>query len=152
MNQGTKAFWKSKRLEEMTDQEWELLCDGCAQCCRIKYRDESTGELAVTQVACGLLDIPSCQCTNYENRLRLVDSCVKITSNNVRELDWLPVTCAYRLIAEGKDLYDWHPLIAGDRAMMDKYGHSARSHVVSERDVHPDDLEIRAVKWVRNFD
>ena len=149
MESSPRQFWKSKRLDEMSQEEWEQLCDGCAQCCRIKFQNEDTGEVSVTPVACGLLDIPSCRCTNYENRLTLVDSCVKITPSNVLDLDWLPSTCAYRLIAEGRDLFDWHPLVSGGREQMDKQGISAKSQVVSERDVHPEDLEFRAVKWVR---
>lgn len=149
MTRPKSQFWKIKRLDEMSPEEWELLCDGCAQCCRIKFQNEDTGEVSVTPVACGLLDIPTCQCTNYENRLGLVESCVKITPSNVLELSWLPSTCAYRLIAEGSDLYDWHPLVAGNRQEMDRLRISAKSHVVSERDVHPEDLEFRAVKWVR---
>ncbi|MCY3884896.1 MAG: YcgN family cysteine cluster protein [Gammaproteobacteria bacterium] len=149
MKEVAGQFWKTKRLHELNQQEWELLCDGCAQCCRIKYCDENTEEISITPVACGLLDIPSCRCTSYENRLELVDSCVKITPENVGELHWLPTTCAYRLVAEGKDLLDWHPLVSGDRFQMDKQGISAKGHVVSERDVNPEDLEYRAVKWVR---
>lgn len=149
MKEQAGQFWKTKKLQELNQREWELLCDGCAQCCRIKYLNEDTDELSITPVACGLLDIPSCRCTNYENRLDLVDSCVKITPDNVANLHWLPTTCAYRLVAEGKDLFDWHPLIAGNRFQMDKEGISVKGHVVSERDVHPEDLEYRAVKWVR---
>ena len=143
-------FWRTKKLNEMSDEEWELLCDGCAQCCRIKFCDDDSGEISVTPVVCGLLDIPTCRCTHYESRLKLVESCIKVTPDNISDLTWLPETCAYRLVAEERDLYDWHPLIAGDRRKMDELGISVKEQVVSERDVHPEDLEFQAVRWVDN--
>ena len=142
-------FWEHKTLTEMSSVEWEKLCDGCAQCCRLKFHDEDTEELSVTPVVCGLLDIPSCQCTHYPQRHELVESCIRITPDNVGDLDWLPDTCAYRLIDEGKKLHEWHPLIAGDRKQMDALGISVIDQVVSERDVHPEDLEYQLVKWVK---
>lgn len=142
-------FWRTKKLNELTVEEWESLCDGCAQCCRIRFRDEASGDVSETPVACGLLDLASCRCTHYEDRLRLVEDCIQVTPDNIASLTWLPDTCAYRLVAAGRDLYDWHPLIAGDRHRMDKLGISVRGQVLSERDVHPEDLEVQLVKWVK---
>lgn len=142
-------FWRTKKLDAMTDKEWESLCDGCAQCCRIRYRDDVSGAVSETPVVCGLLDTSTCRCTHYEDRLRLVEDCIEITPENIGELTWLPDTCAYRLIAEGRDLYDWHPLVAGNRQEMDKLGISVKGKVLSERDVHPEDLEEQLVKWIK---
>ena len=140
-------FWETKRLDEMSESEWESLCDGCAQCCRLKFQDAHTGEISVTPVVCGLLDIDTCRCTHYEDRHRLVEDCVELTLRNVEQLGWMPETCAYRLIANGKSLFDWHPLISGDLESVHRAGISVKSRVVSERDVDPEDLLSQVVKW-----
>ena len=138
-------YWRTKSLEEMTRAEWEALCDGCARCCLIKLEDEETGEVAYTDIACRLLDIGTCRCTRYRRRLRLVPQCVELTPEEVRKLDWLPSTCAYRLVAEGRDLAWWHPLVSGDPETVHKAGISVRGRVVPER--RGDDPEDRIVTW-----
>src|ERR1700710_2060199 len=105
-------FWKTTPLEQMTLAEWESLCDGCGRCCLHKLRDEDTDELSFTNVACRLLDLNTCQCRNYERRRDQVPDCVSLTPRALREIDWLPPSCAYRLIAEGRDLFWWHPLVS----------------------------------------
>ena len=140
-------FWETKSLDEMTESEWESLCDGCAQCCRLKFQDVDTKEISVTPVVCGLLDTKSCTCTHYEDRSRLVADCVQLTPDNVGTLDWMPESCAYRLIANHKPLYDWHPLISGNPETVHQAGISVRGQVLSERDVHPDDLLFDVIKW-----
>jgi len=108
-----EVFWRSKSLEAMTPEEWESLCDGCALCCLHKVEDEDTLEVFYTTAVCHLLDLDNCRCTEYENRCTLVPACVKLRPEDVAEFHWLPKSCAYRLVYEGKDLPDWHPLISG---------------------------------------
>ena len=114
MTDETQPFWKTKRLEEMSQSEWESLCDGCGQCCLHKLQDWDTGDYYVTNCACKLLDCFTARCKSYETRFNYVPDCVQLTPKKVYDLDWLPETCAYRLIADGKDLEDWHPLVSGD--------------------------------------
>lgn len=134
-------FWKRKKLNEMTQEEWESLCDGCALCCIHKLEDEDTGEIYHTNVVCKLLDMQSCQCGDYPNRHKLNPDCVPLTPRLIGKLRWLPATCAYRLVAEGKDLPDWHHLVCGDREEVHRRGISVRGHVISEKDINIDDLE-----------
>ncbi len=133
-------FWKEKTLEEMTPAEWESLCDGCAKCCLIKFEDEDTGRLYHTNVVCELLDIYHCRCSRYPERSVLVPTCLTLNPTLIHELKWMPETCAYRLLAEGKDLPLWHPLVSGDPKTVHKAGMSVRGKVVSARDVPEDDL------------
>jgi len=132
-------------MAEMTTAEWESLCDGCGKCCLHKLEDEDTGEIAQTNVACRLLDLDSCRCGNYAKRSYLVPDCVVLTPKNVGELGWMPKTCAYRLLAEGKDLYPWHPLVSGDPNSVHKARVSVRGRAVSERVAGP--LEHHLVDW-----
>ncbi len=133
-------FWRAKKLDEMTPAEWESLCDGCAQCCLIKFEDEDTGRIYHTNVVCELLEIYHCRCTRYEERSVLVPTCLTLTPELASSLQWMPETCAYRLLAEGKDLPMWHPLVSGDAKSVHKAGFSVRGRVVSARDVDENDL------------
>jgi uncharacterized protein len=142
---GTDPFWKAKRLEEMTDAEWESLCDGCGRCCLHKLRYEETATLAYTNVACRLLDLGTCRCGDYANRQRLVPDCVQLTPEALREIDWLPPSCAYRRLAEGKELLWWHPLVSGDPESVHSAGMSVRGRAVSEKTAGP--LEHHVVEW-----
>jgi len=110
-----EVFWRRKTLREMTRTEWESLCDGCALCCLHKIEDEDTGEIHYTSVACHLLNTSDCSCTQYEKRCELVPACIRLTPENVEQLNWLPRTCSYRLLDEGKELPEWHPLLTGER-------------------------------------
>jgi uncharacterized cysteine cluster protein YcgN (CxxCxxCC family) len=125
-------FWKTKTLEEMTPVEWESLCDGCARCCLFKLEDEDTGEIAYTNVVCRLLDQPACRCTAYFTRTTLVPTCLVMTPERSRLLKWAPSTCAYRLLAEGKDLPWWHPLISGTPRSVHLAGISVRAVAIPE--------------------
>lgn len=129
------AFWRTKSLEEMTKPEWESLCDGCGLCCQIRVEDEDTGELALTDAACRLLDLCTHRCSDYVHRHTKVRDCVAITPQNVHELNWLPHTCAYRLVAHGYDLPDWHHLICGDPQRVHEEGPSMLGELVSEEEV-----------------
>ncbi|HKJ73030.1 MAG TPA: YcgN family cysteine cluster protein [Alphaproteobacteria bacterium] len=141
----TEPFWKAKTLAEMTSEEWESLCDGCGKCCLHKLEDWDTGEVSYTNVACRLLDLGSCQCGNYKERKRLVPDCLILTSAAVAEMDWLPETCAYRLVAAGKDLAWWHPLVSGNPETVHQAGISVRGRVISER--RAGDLQDHLVDW-----
>ncbi|UGY13076.1 YcgN family cysteine cluster protein [Bradyrhizobium septentrionale] len=141
-------FWKTKTLEEMSNAEWESLCDGCARCCLEKLEDEDTGRIYFTHISCKLLDAGLCTCKDYPNRSDQVPDCVRLTPENVRTLNWLPPSCGYRLVAEGRDLYWWHPLISGDPNTVHEAGVSVRGRVQgTEIDVNDADLEDHIVRW-----
>ena len=137
----SKPFWKTLTLEQMTREQWESLCDSCARCCLHKLEDEDTGEIHYTNVVCSLLDSGRCRCTRYRARSRLVPDCLVLNPATIHSLDWLPETCAYRLIRDGEDLPDWHPLVCGDRESVHDAGVSVRGWSVSEEQVAPDDLQ-----------
>ncbi len=142
-------FWETGCLAEMTAAEWESLCDRCGQCCLIKLEDEDTGDIAVTRLACKLLDIGSCRCSNYENRQAYVGDCVKLTPQDVRSLPWLPETCAYRLIEEGRSLKWWHPLVSGSPETVHEAGISVRGAVISEKKVPEHRIPSHITGWIK---
>ncbi len=125
-------FWKRKSLDEMSRTEWESLCDGCALCCLQKLEDEKTGNLYFTDVACKLLDTDVCRCIDYANRAKRVSTCLILTVDEPETFDWLPGTCAYRLLAAGDELPEWHPLVTGDPESAHEAGISAKGKCVSE--------------------
>ena len=129
-----EPFWKTKKLGQMTQAEWESLCDGCGKCCLHKAEDEDTGHIYPTNVACRLLDRHSGQCTNYKDRRRFVPDCVRLTPQKVKTISWLPRTCAYRLRGEGQPLPEWHYLICGDREAVHRVQQSVRGWTVAEAD------------------
>ncbi|MDE2334970.1 MAG: YcgN family cysteine cluster protein [Rhodospirillales bacterium] len=138
-------FWETKTLEAMTPREWESLCDGCGRCCLHKLRDEDTNELSFTNVACRLLDTGTARCRDYANRKRHVPDCIRLTPARVRQSDWLPPSCAYRLIAEGKPLPPWHPLRSRRAETVVEAGASVIGRVISEREAGP--LEHHVTEW-----
>jgi uncharacterized cysteine cluster protein YcgN (CxxCxxCC family) len=127
-----KPFWETKRLEQMTAQEWESLCDGCGLCCLVRYEDEATGEVVPTRVACKLFDDQRCTCRDYANRKAHVPDCIKLTPWNIEALEWMPKSCAYRRLYEGRGLASWHPLITGDPESVHRAGVSIRGQTISE--------------------
>lgn len=124
----------SKPLEEMTRDEWESLCDGCGLCCQIRVQDIDTDEIALSNVACRYLCLQTHQCSDYENRQANVADCVKVTPQNVHELNWLPHSCGYRVVARGEPLADWHPLICGNKQQVHIDGPSMKGDIISEDD------------------
>ena len=142
------SFWQEKSLAEMSQQEWESLCDGCARCCLHKLEDADSGEVHYTSVVCKYLDESTCRCTDYQHRHSLVPDCVCLTPDTVAAFKWLPTTCAYRLKAEGKDLEWWHPLVSGRAESVAEAGISVRGKCISEEHVHPDDFEEHIIRWV----
>ena len=133
-------FWKTKPLEEMNHGEWESLCDGCARCCLQKIEDEDTGQIQLTPVSCDFLDISNCRCMVYEDRALVNPDCVALSPDKLRHISWLPTSCAYRCLAEGRELEWWHPLVSGDPDTVHKAGISVRDKVLPGQYVHPDDL------------
>jgi uncharacterized cysteine cluster protein YcgN (CxxCxxCC family) len=134
-----EPFWRIKTLEDMTPTEWESLCDGCARCCLVKLADEDTEEVHLTRLACRMLHIGACKCSDYPRRHELMPDCVAIDPQKVRELTWLPPTCAYRLVGEGQDLAWWHPLVSGDPETVHQAGISVRGWATSEDKADPDE-------------
>lgn len=138
--QAKEPFWRRKPLAEMNAQEWESLCDGCGRCCLIKFDDELSGRILFTNVACRLLDIDTCRCTDYVHRTERVPDCMDLRPPDPQRYRQLPDTCAYRLLAEGEDLPWWHPLVCGTPAEVIRAGISVSGKVLSEEYIHPDQL------------
>ena len=141
---GQKPFWESLTLAEMNEAQWEALCDGCGKCCLVKLRDEDTDALAFTNLACRLLDCESCRCTDYPNRLSRVSDCVKLSQANLPMIDFMPPSCAYRRLQEGRGLPDWHPLISGTPDSVHQAGRSVRGRVVPETQITEADVDWAA--------
>jgi hypothetical protein len=136
-----EVFWRRKTLREMTRPEWESLCDGCALCCLHKVEDEDTEEVFYTTVVCHLLDTDNCQCTEYQRRCELVPTCIRLQPEDVETFTWLPPTCSYRLIHEGQDLPDWHPLLTGERRSVIEANASVLSvYEVKDNEITEDQL------------
>ncbi|MGG7645988.1 YcgN family cysteine cluster protein [Rhodovulum sp. YNF3179] len=142
-DKGLRArFWERIPLDQLRPAEWEALCDGCGKCCLLKLEDAETAEVAFTCVGCRLLDDETCRCGQYEIRKQLVPDCVVLTPGNIADIAyWMPATCAYRLLFEGKPLYDWHPLVSGDPDSVHDAGISMRGRIVPEFEVTEDELE-----------
>jgi len=133
-------FWKQKKLDQLSDQEWESLCDGCGRCCLNKLEDIESGVIYATNIACQLFDIEHCTCQDYPNRLQQVSDCISLRQDLDNALKWLPQSCAYRLLAEGKDLPQWHPLITGNKESVIEAGMSIR-HIAIREDQAGDPVE-----------
>ncbi len=136
-----KLFWKTKTLEEMSSEEWEALCDRCGRCCLLKFEREASPKVYHTGIACSYLDIYTCRCTCYRHRIMYVPDCIVLTSKTVKNYKWLPPTCAYRLLSEGKSLEWWHPLVSGDPQTVHRAGISVRGKCISAKYVQKEQME-----------
>ncbi|MFX0542503.1 YcgN family cysteine cluster protein [Roseovarius sp. S1116L3] len=140
-------YWEDTPLTRMTRPEWEALCDGCGKCCMNKLEDEDTGEVVMTRVACRLFDDTTCQCAQYPIRHQFVPECIVLKPTNMdANLYWMPETCAYKLLWQGKKLYDWHPLISGDPQSVHDAGVSMQSRTVPEFEIDEDDWEDHIIE------
>lgn len=148
MTNNKKKFWETTPMEEMTTRQWESLCDGCGRCCLEKLEDEDTGEVFYTSVACRFLNIEICRCSVYEKRAALASECLFLTPEKARTIDWLPATCAYRLLAEGKPLEWWHPLVSGDPDTIHQAGISVRDKIISAGHIDPDHLDAYVIEGI----
>jgi len=144
MSAGLPPFWETKPLWAFTTEEWEAVCDGCAKCCLVKLEDEDDADTVYfTDVACRLLDLSTCRCTDYAHRTERVANCVQMRPDDLNALAFLPDTCAYRRLDEGLGLASWHPLVSGDSQSMRASGVSMMGQVVSEVHIHPDEIAMR---------
>ena len=142
-----RPFWEPKTLEEMNPEEWESLCDGCGLCCLVRFEDEDTGEVIPTRVHCKLLDAQLCRCSDYENRRDQVPDCIKLTPQNVERLAWMPLSCGYRRVHEGRGLASWHPLISGDPESVHRAGVSVRGQTFSEDELADPEDAVDHAAW-----
>ena len=137
----SEPFWKTKSLVDMSAEEWESLCDGCGRCCVHKLEDAESGNIYYTGIACRLLDLNQCRCKSYHNRKQLVPRCAVLDPKNIQQFHWMPSTCAYRLLATGRELEWWHPLVSGTSDTVQAAGISVQGKVVSEQDLDPQELQ-----------
>ena len=145
-----RPSWETKTLAEMSPSEWEGLCDGCGLCCVIRFEDEDTGDVVPTRVHCKLFDSQACSCSDYANRNAQVPDCIKLTPGNIQALGWMPLSCAYRRLHEGRPLAGWHHLISGSRETVHTAGVSVRGQTISELSLaQPEDaLDFEAPEWM----
>ena len=141
-------WWHEKSLGQLSDAEWEALCDGCGRCCLHKFEDEDSGEVLFTRVRCRYLDAESCRCKDYTHRSALVANCIALRTAAWQDLRSLPATCAYRLRAQGMLLPEWHPLVSGSRESVHAAGISVRGQTISDEHVHPDGYDEHIVQWI----
>lgn len=142
------AYWEYKPLAEMNQQEWEGVCDGCGKCCLHKLQCDESDEVYYTDIACGLLDLENCRCSDYSNRLQRVPACLSLSLKDIPNFHWLPESCGYRRLSEGKPLLDWHPLISGSAQSVHEAGVSVLGRCVPERGVDEHDYEEHIIHWV----
>jgi uncharacterized cysteine cluster protein YcgN (CxxCxxCC family) len=142
----TMSFWKIKKLADMTAEEWESLCDGCGKCCLHKLEDEDTGKIVFTNVTCKLINLKTCRCTRYNERTQLVAECLDLKQYDFAQYNWLPSTCAYRLVNDGKELPAWHPLLSGSTASVKRAGVSISSYAIKESVAM--NLEDHVIEWL----
>ena len=143
-----KNFWEEKTLSQLSQTEWESLCDGCGKCCLNKIEYEGESKIFFTNVSCKLFNIETCRCSDYKNRLNKVKDCIKLSIDNLNYLDELPDTCAYRLIANGEKLKDWHHLISGSKETIHETKNSVRKKVINEKYIKESELDNYIIKWI----
>ena len=146
MHLGNK-FWETKNLIDMNENEWESLCDKCGKCCVIKLEDFDTQQVHYTNVSCKLLCEKSASCKDYENRKSIVPDCIILSPDNLKDLKWMPETCAYKLLNEGKNLPYWHPLLSGNDKDIVNSGNSVKNRVTNENKIKIKDLPDYIFNW-----
>lgn len=144
-----EPFWQSKKLAELTPEEWELLCDGCGYCCLVKLEDEDDNAVYTTNIACWLLDTETCKCSDYGNRQSKVETCLVLSVENLEQFDLLPDTCAYRCLYEGRHLPDWHPLVSQNKESVKQAGKSVCEYAISEDYIHPEQVQEHIIHRLR---
>jgi len=142
-----RPFWRTKTLEQMTAREWESLCDGCGLCCLVRFEDEESGDIIPTRVHCRLFDAELCRCKDYAQRHRHVPDCIKLTPHNIEALEWMPKSCAYRRLHEGRGLAWWHPLVSGDPETVHQAGVSVRGQTIDEAVLSDPDDAVDFTAW-----
>ena len=153
MNRSIDApFWETKALHELSDAQWESLCDGCGKCCLHKLEDEDTGEIAFTRVACRLLDFSTGRCSDYANRCSVIPDCLDLRRLDPAHFHWLPDTCAYRRVNAGQPLPHWHPLISGESAWLRAPEQTIRDWALSEETVDPDAIDVEHIRWINRLE
>ena len=143
-----KPFWQVKSLDQMDPDEWESLCDHCVRCCLHKLENKDSGDVYFTDVACRYLDEEECTCKNYEERQSLANNCLVIKPDWEQNFNWLPSTCAYRLINDNKELPDWHPLVSGEKNTVHLAGISVRGRTFRDNEVAEEQLIEHLITWV----
>lgn len=146
MTSPADKFWLTIPLAQMSQPQWESLCDGCGKCCLHKLEDEDSGEVFYTDIACRYLS-KDCRCQSYAQRSEKVAACLTLRPQDLKQVTWLPSTCAYRLLAEDKALPAWHPLVSGDPDSVHKAGQSVKGRFVEEVTVDERDYEDHVVFW-----
>ena len=149
MSDESRPFWEEKHLADMSQAEWESLCDGCGKCCVIKLEDVDTGDIHYTDIGCKLLNPETCRCEHYAERKKHVPDCVVLKPEQLDALPWMPDTCAYRLLHEGKPLPSWHPLVTGDPDSTHKAGQSVVNRIYREGEIAEDDYPDHIKNWNR---
>lgn len=142
------SFWQGRKLAELSADEWESLCDGCAQCCAHKLEDEDSGAVAITDIACRLLDVKECRCASYSKRNEEVPACLPLNPERVTQFSWLPDTCGYRRVAEDRPLPYWHHLLTGDKELVHTLGVSVKNQLVKEESIEESDWQEHVIRWV----
>jgi len=150
INKQRLNFWEELSLEEMSKKQWEMLCDGCGLCCLHKFEDEYTSKIFFTDVVCQYIEEETCKCKHYESRNEYVPDCLNIKPDWGAKFNWLPSSCAYRLLYEKKSLHDWHPLVSGQRDSVHMAGISVRGRAFSDADISDEDIFSHIIEWVES--